>query len=1108
MSRSAQPAATAPSASSSAPSPLSSSSSSSSPWSSVSLAGLTLDSFSFDSFDPSGASPHPEANPSGVRSDVEIAAYALPEQLTEVDRLLTLLQSPHAVQRRSAATQLVCVLDGESTGDANSGSSSAPVCELFAGVVRLLCELDEDEQSEVSEAVAECAVRGFVSQQVCVEVLLPALLQYLTPTDWATTAASAASSPSPSSASSSPSPSSSSTFASSVSAAAATSRGPQLAPCLHILRHLLTAHSSHSPLVFALSSFAERSADSIHSSSRLVAAQLIGVLSPHLSAAAVASLLPSFLPLCQDTSLDVRAAMSCSVCRLADAVRSSPPSLQSIVSELSELLRDEEFAVKQSALLSSVSVLPLLSASLLSSSLLPVYRSYLSSPPRLLHSTIARVLGEWCVSCAPSLLSDARVVREFYRSSSVSGDNEVRYWCAYNMPALVSLLAPSSASSSVSASQSALFDVAFLSPLLTSFSHDPHPPVRLSLSHSLLVVAPLLLRLSAGHMKLVKELMVTLLKDGEGSVRANILSCIPSLLSAPNAAATPLSSPASSSPSHSSKGASSVPSVYTSAPAGVDAAVLTDVFRAMLGVEFSSLSYRHRMLYLDSLYSLRLHFTTHDMQYLYYDRLTPLLFASLHASPPLPLLQLLLAFLCHFLSSLPSSQRRHDLLLRLLRLYSPTSRSCYDRIVFVRLVGEMAKCFSRRWMRKHALPHTLKMLQTETVREVKVRMIAVMGSREHVKCMEAKEREQFAKWVHTLAADGDAHTVERANEFTARRPFERGEKGATADEKRSDDEDDRRDREREEKEDRLLRDEEELMEAMMRKEQVRERNVLLSSSSGSQANNAVMLLMMKQKKEREKDLKLASKDIKDKEKAKDQEEKAAAASTSFTQLAPVTPQHSKTASAGKASAASVSRTGRVRGGSDKGLANLAADEKEKDGGSKRDDRDRDEDERKERGRPRNYFPGLSPASSAQSSSLLSTSASSASASSAALRSPSPSSSSTPPQSLGKRTAPLLPSAAMHPMSRRFPPTASPAPLHSPTASSPTVTSSSLSTAPSSLPASLSPSFIPALTHNNSPRMVKLSHNATPAAKQAKLSSHNTASNTLAAAGSSSGSKRM
>ena len=147
--------------------------------------------------------------------------------------------------------------------------------------------------------------------------------------------------------------------------------------------------------------------------------------------------------------------------------------------------------------------------------------------------------------------------------------------------------------------------------------------------------------------------------------------------------------------------------MYTSSASGaVDAAILTDVFRAMLSVEFSTLSYRHRMLYLQSLYSLRLHFTTHDMQYLYYDRLTPLLFASLHASPPLPLLQLLLAFLCHFLSSLPSSQRRHDLLLRLLRLYSPTSRRLLrqagagqaggrDGQVLQQAVGEEARTAAR-----------------------------------------------------------------------------------------------------------------------------------------------------------------------------------------------------------------------------------------------------------------------------------------------------------------------------------------------------------------------------------------------------------------------------
>ena len=1087
----------ASSAVSSSPSP-----SASSAWSAASLAGLTLDSFSFDSFDPSGAPPHPEANPSGLRSDAEINALALPEQLSELDRLHALLLSTHAVQRRSAATQLVSVLDGEwrRTGDSKSAEagSAASIRQLLSGVLRLLCELEEEEQAAVSEALVECADRGFVSQQACMDELLPELLHFLTPSDWTQTAASSSSaSSSPSNASSSASPSSSSSgFASSASATAAAARGPQLAPCLHLLTRLLSAHSSHPPLLSALSSFALKSADSIHSSSRLVSAELLAVLSPHLSAAAASSLLPSFLPLCQDTSMDVRVAMSAAVCRLADTLRSTPASLQSIVSELSELLRDEELAVKQCALLSSVAVLPLLPPPLLSASLLPVFRSYLSAPPHLLHATVARVLGEWCVCCGSSLSSDARVLREFYRSSSVGGDNDVRYWCAFNLPALVSLLPPDSATAAPSsvASSSALFDVSFLSPLLTSFSHDTHPPVRLSLSHSLPALAPLLLRASPSHVKLLKDVAVALLKDSETVVRANTLACIPALLAAhSNSAPSPL---AGSSPAP--KLASVASSVYTSASAaaagGVDASVLTELFRAMLAVDFGSLSYRHRMLYLDSLYSLRHHFTTHDMQYLYYDRLTPLLFASLHASPPLPLLQLLLAFLCHFLSSLPSSQRRHDLLLRLLRLYSPTARSCYDRLVFVRLVDEMGAVFSRRWMRKHTLPHSVKLMQTEAVREVKLRMLAVLGGRTALRCMDAKEREQFGKWVHALTAEGDAHTVELANHFLARRPFERGEKsGSSAEERAVEEEEERLDRAREEREDRLLREEEELLEAMMRKEQVRERNVLLSSSSGSQANNAVMLLMMKQKKEREKELKQTQ--------GKDSTSSSTTA-LAQQQLAPVTPQHGKAvaSAAGKGHAGTVSRTGRVRGGSDKGLGNLASALEEK---------EREEEER-QKGRPRGYFPGLASASSTPTAaSLSSASSSSALFSAAALRSASPSSSS-PPSSVVKRSTPLLPSAGLHPMSRRYP-SASTSAVSLPSPTAPSAAASPLTPSPLHAPSSSSlSSLIPQLTHGSSPRTGKPSHNsagggsaAAAAGKPPKFGAHASGA-TVAAVGGSSG----
>ena len=993
------------------------------PWSVAgmsleSLSALTLDSFSFDPFADPASSPHGEANPSGLRSEQEIAAFAIDESLDDVQRALALLASPHAVQRHSLLFQLPGLL-------AVHPEQCHP---LLSRVTSLMRELSDEQLTLLTELYADLMQRRLVPLSHVTDFLLPRMLDFLSPAELPPGGTPTSSSPTAASA------------AASLSAASTGSGTTALhRACVELLTNALRHHAGSGGVVERLTDFSAEAAESIHSSSRLIAALLFARLPPHVPAASLLPLLPSALALCQDTSMEVRTAMCGALGPLAAVLSSSQSSLASLATELSELLRDEELTVQQAALLSLPP--PLLP------SVMSVLRGFFASPPKGLHAVLARVFGELLVGLGSAGVgggSDgARLMRDFYRSSSTGQDGDIRYWCVYNAPALLTLIAPVRSSSHPPGSQSAsvsspraslivpLMDFAFLAPLLTGFSHDAHPPVRVSLSRSLPVLAPLLLALSQSHFRLVKELILTLLKDAEPSVRDTVVASLPALLAMP------------------------------SPPP--DASSLTELFRCALQLDGAAMTYRARIEWLSTLYALRLQFASHELQYMYYDRLSPVLFSALHASPPAPLLALLLSVLNHFLSSLPSAQRRHDLLQRLLRECGPGSRSCYDRLLFLSLVDSWTAVFSRRWLRRHVLAALLKMAAVETVREVKVRLLTVMGRVERGKALDAKDKEAWSRTVLALCQDADRYVSDRAKEWVKRR----------AAEERSDDaEEERRDRALEEREERLLKDEEELTEQQLRKEQMRERNALLNQGgAGGASNNAVMLHMIKQqKKEREKDKereKRAQANSADDEKAAPSSPHALplSASTPTTTrslpasssmvmaptLSPIVTKDRKTTTIPPRPAA-----GRLRGTT----ADKAGAMGEADG----------EDEKKEKRGRAGHLPGLSTSSSAAPSP-------SSSASVAAFRSPIAASS---VSAAGKKalvtasSATALPSpSSLHPLSRRYPSGSTPSSASSSTSSthSAAVSPATLGS-PSSSSASSSGLVIPALS--SSPRVVKVS----------------------------------
>ena len=1016
------------------------------------LSHLTLDSFSFDSFDPSAPSPHAEANPSGLRSDAEIAAFATDETLDDVSRALLLLSSPHAVQRHSLVFQLPSLLTLHPEADS--------VRRVLPPFLQLMREMADDELREAARVLQQLVESRLVAEKEAVTLLLPKMIDFLAPVETAragTPPSSSAATGAPASASVAAAAAPASTAASAAASAALTaSLAAWHSACIGVLSSVLAAHSAQPSVLQALLSFASASSESIHSSSRLGAAQLFGRLAPFAPLPSLLSLLPSALALCQDTGMEVRCAMCGSLPALAAALCSSPPQLQLIAGELTELLQDEELSVKTEALLCSVPLLPLLSPALLSSCLLPVFRTYFSAPPQPLHAVLARVYGPVAHHCSAVIAAEAatvRLMRDFYRQSCSAPEAEVRYWCAFNLPGMLTLLQPPA---------SPLLELSLLSPLLQAFLHDAHQPVRLCIARALPALASLLLSVSAAQMKQVKDAIVVLLKDEDAAVRDAVMAAAPELLKA------------------------------------ADSAVVGEVFRALLSLDASLLSYRTRLLHLSCLLALRPHFSTGDLQYHYCDRLTPLLFACLHSAPPAPLLQALTAALNHLLSTLPSSQRRHDLLQRLLRECGPSSRSCYGRLLFLSLVESWLSVFSRRWLRKQGIVAAVcKLAAGETVREVRVRLLQLTGRMERLRgLMDAKEREGCcARLLQGLQADsGSSFSSEKARAWLSGR----GEESAAQDE-----EEERRDREREEREERLQREEEEMLELMLKREQQRERNFILNG--GSAANSAALMQIIKQKKEREKD-------AKDRERMEEKTAAAAAnaappasAASAAAAVAPLLSPLTPASRERKIVAARLqSRAGsgaaappRARPGAAAASTPASAAAEEREEGV---------EERRERGGSRSrtgYLPGLPSSASFTSSAIAASAASipvpSQTASTpiaASLRFASPSPSAA---AAGKKPAGLLPSTSVHPMSRRYPSS-----LTSPTFASPSLgspQSQPLSSGSSASASLASPALVPALSSGShaSPRLTKAASQQLPKpAKQHGAASH-ASSNSLGSA---------
>lgn len=787
--------------------------------SSISLDSLSLDAQAWDVDINTITNTAGEANPSGVHSDAEIDALYVDEQLNTLQRAIYLFNSSHEVQRHSIVNQLPRLINEDLS-----------LCEpCIPHLCRVWKDLNDDEQAGIVDSIEIWIDNDVINQTLCTSQIIPHCLSQFN-----------------SIIHSSPTSDSNPDISH-----AALSMTPST-PLIRLLAAVLKHYNDDNNIITSVQRYVLNSCESIHAQARLVAALIIRELLLYCNVP-LDTLRSSACSLCQDTSLDVRRAMSVSLVAFGrpQGVTGSAHDLEWICNELIELVSDEEKLVKQSALSSLCELVTIAPVECVEQQLLPVIINMLSAPPKHLHTGLARAFGSLMHSMRHLLQpSDSRLLHAFFKVSSSAADPELRYDCAFNMPCLTQI--------GLSNEKGGLFDMqTVIWPSLISFANDNSQAVRICLANQLHMLFSLMLEhlstRSLNCTRLFKDITWILVKDSDKDVRDHALSQLKEMVQGVAHIAS---------------------SAQPNATPLFQQQFVAELLKLLLSIDSSLCStpltgYRVKLDCVEALASLQpicaqfassaaviapLH--AHDVTLTYYDRLIPVLFAHLHSSPAPPFIKVLIATVSNFVIRLPVAAKRNDLIARIIREFGPNARSCYDRCILIAFAEYWIAHCSRRWIRKNAWPHLAKLAQNESVKIVKARLAPILALLRPClrSAIEPKDIEVLQRLVTSLARDNDACVSDAGR--AALEAIEHTQNDA---------ESDRNDRIRESFEDRLTNDEDDMNEAVLKRDQQRERNALLNASSssnglGSSNGNAVALMIMKQKKE-----------IKDREKERERE---------------------------------------------------------------------------------------------------------------------------------------------------------------------------------------------------------------------------------------------
>lgn len=229
--------------------------------------------------------------------------------------------------------------------------------------------------------------------------------------------------------------------------------------------------------------------------------------------------LQKMMSLCQDTDAEVRKCMCIQLDGLARAI-GEEFARKELLSELLELLNDEEEQVKQTAFLTLLSLVDFFSARDCSKLIIPELASIAESPPEYLVPYLAERFGQLVTKLATlNYLGDdsGQVFLQGFSKLCLHEDPETRQFCAYNFPAVVKVFG--------SAYASTLMDN-----LLVKLASDPNEEVRHHIAAGIHEVAVMVGQQRA--MRYLKELVLSLLNDNSPVVQGMAISRIPLLLPA------------------------------------------------------------------------------------------------------------------------------------------------------------------------------------------------------------------------------------------------------------------------------------------------------------------------------------------------------------------------------------------------------------------------------------------------------------------------------------------------------------------------------------------------------------------------------------------------
>ncbi|OWZ21991.1 hypothetical protein PHMEG_0003360 [Phytophthora megakarya] len=256
--------------------------------------------------------------------------------------------------------------------------------------------------------------------------------------------------------------------------------------------------------------------------SRLICCFILGAITALnlLSAPDIEGLyFQKMIALCQDTDAEVRKCMCIQLDGLARAV-GEEHACKELLSELLELLNDEEEQVKQTAFLTLISLFDFFPTRDRTKQIIPEFIRLAESLPDYLVPCLAEQYGQLVtkLSVLNHLGNDTGpVFLQSYAKLCSHEELEIRQYCAFNFPAFVQAYGSTYVST-------------LMDDLLAKLASDPHEEVRHHIAAGIHEVATLLGQQRA--MRYLKTLILNLMNDESPIVQGMTISRTPQLLSA------------------------------------------------------------------------------------------------------------------------------------------------------------------------------------------------------------------------------------------------------------------------------------------------------------------------------------------------------------------------------------------------------------------------------------------------------------------------------------------------------------------------------------------------------------------------------------------------